>query len=850
MRVLIVVHQFMPRHYAGTEVVTRDAGLELLRRGHEVHVVTAERAPRRDSSRIMARDYDYRGLKVHAIELPRPTTNVEAIGGDYGAAAVAEHLREHVEQLQPEVIHAYHLAILGASVIDVLAPQRVPLLYTATDFWSVCTRSILAKPSGEMCSGPDEISSNCLECQYAERLVSRNVPAGAARRRAMYRKLASRALAERPGEHPNMRAIRMMLGRNDFVRERINSVDAVLAPTRLMARMLTQNGIRPELVRHSPYGLKLDPFVAARGRRRPSSTVRFGYVGTLRQPKGVEILLEAFKRLPESCDASLRIVGDMGDVPSYVRSLYEGAREDRRINFTGVVPNERTAEQLAEIDVLVVPSTWYENSPTTILLAFAAGVPAIVSDVPGVTEIVRRGDNALLFKMGDAGQLADCMRSVVDDARLLSRLRANAEALRTVEDSVDEALELYDALRATPRANGTPARNGAGGEERVAAAVRTGAPELARKGAGGEERVAAAVRTSAPGGGGASHPPRRRSPLRGFGERMRGREARTRPAHTTGELGRPPFLVTGRARSGTSWVMRILDAHPEILCGGEGRFYGARYRVGDSTVRSLHGALLASKPLRDWAESSGWTRGRDFRQEIGEMTAIFADHVLARELARSGKRMVGDKTPLTTATMLREVAKLRPGTKVAHIIRDGRDVAVSSAHHLWNTDVRDGGFHRLNPEQIQLRQEYREDPEGFLASGRSIFADGLLAGTARDWARLVQGAMRDGRRELGSDYLELRYERLLENGPEEVARLLEFLGADGRAGTASRCLERASFERSSGGRPAGEEDSSSQVRLGRAGDWRRVFTREDKREFKEAAGDLLMELGYERNGDW
>ena len=200
--------------------------------------------------------------------------------------------------------------------------------------------------------------------------------------------------------------------------------------------------------------------------------------------------------------------------------------------------------------------------------------------------------------------------------------------------------------------------------------------------------------------------------------------------------------------------------------------------------------------------------------------------------------------------MLREVAKLHPGTKVAHIIRDGRDVAISSVHHLWNSDVRDGGFHRLSPEQVRLREEYREDPEGFLASGRSIFADGMLAGTARDWARMVRGAMRDGRRELGSDYLELRYERLLENGPEEVSRLLGFLGADGRAATVTHCLERARFERSSGGRPAGEEDSASPVRLGRAGDWRRVFTREDKRAFKEAAGDLLIELGYERKGDW
>src|SRR4051794_38869956 len=221
MRILIVVHQFMPRNYAGTEVVTRDAGLELRRRGHDAHVLPAEQGPPRDSSRIIARRYDYRGLKVHAIELPRPATNVEGMAGEYGTEAVAEHVREYAERLRPEVIHVFHLARLGASVIDVLAAQGVPLVYTATDFWSVCTRSILVKPSGELCSGPDDISSNCLECRYAERLVSRNVPTGKTRRRAMYRKLAERALAERIGEHPNMGPIRVMLGRTDFVRERI-----------------------------------------------------------------------------------------------------------------------------------------------------------------------------------------------------------------------------------------------------------------------------------------------------------------------------------------------------------------------------------------------------------------------------------------------------------------------------------------------------------------------------------------------------------------------------------------------------------------------------------------------------
>jgi hypothetical protein len=65
-----------------------------------------------------------------------------------------------------------------------------------------------------------------------------------------------------------------------------------------------------------------------------------------------------------------------------------------------------------------------------------------------------------------------------------------------------------------------------------------------------------------------------------------------------------------------------------------------------------------------------------------------------------------------------------------------------------------------------------------------------------------------------------------------------------------RCIEATSFERLSKGRKRGEEDSSSFHRKGVAGDWRGVFTERDKEVFKEAAGELLIQLGYERDDDW
>jgi hypothetical protein len=117
---------------------------------------------------------------------------------------------------------------------------------------------------------------------------------------------------------------------------------------------------------------------------------------------------------------------------------------------------------------------------------------------------------------------------------------------------------------------------------------------------------------------------------------------------------------------------------------------------------------------------------------------------------------------------------------------------------------------------------------------------------ATDWRAEVGKATEEGPALLGSNYTEVRYEDLLERPVEEIRRLIEFLGAaDSSAEVARRCTEKAGFERHTS-RKRGQEDSSSRYRKGVAGDWRNVFTEEDQRTFMECAGDLLVELGYEK----
>lgn len=320
----------------------------------------------------------------------------------------------------------------------------------------------------------------------------------------------------------------------------------------------------------------------------------------------------------------------------------------------------------------------------------------------------------------------------------------------------------------------------------------------------------------------------------------------------------PVFFLTGRAKSGTSWLMRILDAHPEVLCKGEGRFFGRGFKREDfmnspgakPQPSSLYRAILDADYLRAWVERSNWTRGDDTEEHLRELTRLATRHFLAAQLAKTGKRIVGDKTPILDAGMLEEISTIYPGAKVIHIIRDGRDTAVSTVHHMWNNAREEGGTYYLTPEEKTKRESYRADPEKFLRSGESLFTPKRLRNIATFWEHQIGQVTGDGRTLLGDDYAEVRYEDLLERPVKEVARLLEFLGADATEEAARRCVEAASFERWTKDRERGEEDSTSFLRKGVAGDWRNVFTARDREIFKEHAGDLLIRLGYERDHDW
>jgi Sulfotransferase family len=320
--------------------------------------------------------------------------------------------------------------------------------------------------------------------------------------------------------------------------------------------------------------------------------------------------------------------------------------------------------------------------------------------------------------------------------------------------------------------------------------------------------------------------------------------------------GVPVFFVVGLAKSGTTWLMKTLDAHPEVLCKGEGRFFGEEYRrevlartQTKQQPSSLYNALLGSEYLRLWIERSVWTREGETDEQITDLVRLATDYFLTTELSKSGKKVVGDKTPLLGPKFVEEIHEIYPEAKVIHIIRDGRDQAVSFIHQQGNRAKR-GRTHRLSPEELAKSEAYRRSPQELAKTGEGMFAEKTLRKAAQNWDLRVGQAIEDGPALFGDAYTEVRYEDLLERPNEEVERLLGFLGVDTDRTLVERCVSSASFEKLSKGRERGQEDPTSFYRKGIAGDWKDLFNERDRQVYKEEAGQLLIRLGYEKDGGW
>lgn len=434
MRILIVVHGYPPTFTGGAELRAERTARALVARGHEVAVLCIESliAP---ATRLVAPSLQD-GVLVNRLFVQ---DGVAAAGRQLEHGAVAGAVEQMIASWRPELVHLFSGYLMGGNVIDKAVDSDLPVVVSLTDYWWLCHRINLLRTNGTRCAGPTPL--DCARC--ANELYRRfRLPGNLARPLVDALWLIAGqvpALAAPLGVDEQAERLRALL-------KALSRATALISPSNFLAQTYMAYGVDAGLIRVWRQGVNMGLCPL----RVPSSSVRFGYFGQIKHHKGVHTLLDAWARLKSEGRRSLAIYGSDHGEAGYGARLRERSRGFEGLSWRQPIGHSAVWQALAEIDVLVVPSRWNENSPNVILEAQAMGVVVVGSNLGGVAELVRHGENGLVFTPDDPADLSVQLSRLLDEPALLPALRRSPIPFKSFEAELDQIEGLYADLVARP----------------------------------------------------------------------------------------------------------------------------------------------------------------------------------------------------------------------------------------------------------------------------------------------------------------------------------------------------------------------------------------------------------------
>lgn len=392
MRILFVVHQFLPECATGTETAIFNVAKASQRAGHRVAVLTCALG---EPSRWTVAPADglwfasVRGIPVHAI--PRTMiTDPDALrtAGDVGAAGL---VRAFLAENRFDVVHVGHAMRMGPA-IEAVRDADLPYVVSLTDFFPLCHAVNLMRRDGTACDGPRGGRACAVHC------------ASGAEPRARFERF--RRLLSDAGA----RIVCSDFARRHYVR--------------------SFPGLGFETIPRGIDGLRACASLAG---RKPGTGLRFGFLGTVSAMKGAGMLAEAFAAagIP---GASLEIVGPVDADPATVSTVAAVAGRSPAVLLRGPVAPDEVFAVLARFDVLCLPSQVPETFSQVLHQAFACGVPALVSDLGAPAEIVARNRCGWFVPHADAAAWTQAFRRLATDPGALDRARSAVPLPMRVEE--------------------------------------------------------------------------------------------------------------------------------------------------------------------------------------------------------------------------------------------------------------------------------------------------------------------------------------------------------------------------------------------------------------------------------
>jgi glycosyltransferase involved in cell wall biosynthesis len=320
--------------------------------------------------------------------------------------ALTFHFRGFLEATRPDIVHFQHTQRLGYDMIRQVRNTLpdCPIIHTLHEYLPICHRQGQMLRSGDNSLCMESSPRRCHECfpQYS------------------------------PQD---------FFMRKSFIKSHLSEVDLFIAPSRFLLQRYIDWGIPCERIVYEEYGRKRMAWTPDAELDRPRN--RLAFFGQMTPYKGVDVLLEAMRllgeRQPNGVEGDqalaahtterprpeLRICGANLDLAessfqSRLRALLDQTRQD--VSLIGQYDHSQLSSLMRDVDWVVVPSIWWENSPLVIQEAFAHHRPVICSNIGAMAEKVSNGLNGLHFRAGDARALAETIERATATAGLWEAL--------------------------------------------------------------------------------------------------------------------------------------------------------------------------------------------------------------------------------------------------------------------------------------------------------------------------------------------------------------------------------------------------------------------------------------------
>lgn len=448
LHVLYVVHGFPPDTWAGTEIYTLNLATEMRRRGHRVTVLA--RVPAAGPANAGPPDFSIEESEFQGLRVLRMTHRLQhaSVRESYDQPKAERAFRRVLLREAPDLVHFQHLIHLSAGIVHVARELGLPTIVHLHDYWALCARVQLIRPDGRLCDA--NMGLGCHLCIKETGLahVERARALGATCAPIVRQFAVEGSTNARPGTRADRTwsGLADVLDRQPTVLAAYAAADLRISPSRFLREKLLESGaFDPRTTLYSDNGMRTDHVHALEKVPDPEGRVRFGFVGSLVWYKGGETMVRAMRRLAGRA-AVLNVYGDFKPDSDAHHAELARLAEGAAVHFNGRFDNSRLSEVYAEIDVLVVPSVWYENSPITIHEAYLTGTPVLASGIGGMAEYVRDGVDGLHFAVGDDADLARKMARFLDEPGLVEALSRDFMEIKTIRENALETEFRYRAL--------------------------------------------------------------------------------------------------------------------------------------------------------------------------------------------------------------------------------------------------------------------------------------------------------------------------------------------------------------------------------------------------------------------